>query len=392
MRGWPREPRDAGGRAGRPSPGRAGGVARCPRGGGVVSRRLLWVSLADQRPRRELYWLSLMPDTQVTALAAEQPPGEVTWLPATYRRPVRGFVEAGALAWVRGLDDLPPAYDWCASLELCSLVTGQVTRYARRRGLRQAVLTWENDPRQPLYQLPPYRAATRAALAEADLFLCLIDAAADHLRVLGVDESRIHVVHPGTDLDLFRPASEPVADPIVAYVSPIALNKGIDRVLSAFRLVRRRLPAARLRVLGRGPDELLVRAAAADPAGGVEYLGGGDAARVAEVLREAAVFVTAPRSTWKWNEQFGLAYLEAMASGLPVVTTVCGTNGEIVRPPNERVVDDPEALADALLRLLEDPACRRAIGAANRRYVEERHDLHTQSARMAAAFTAAESR
>jgi phosphatidylinositol alpha-1,6-mannosyltransferase len=353
-------------------------------------RRLLWVSLADQRPWRELHWLSLMPDTHVTALAAERPESDVTWERATYRRPIRRFVEAGALAWVRELDRLPPAYDWCASLELCSLVTGQVSRYARRHGLRQAVLTWENDPRQPLYRLPPYRAAQRAAVAEADLFLCLIDAAADHLRVLGVDESRIRVVHPGTDLELFQPAPSPVAEPIVAYVSPIALNKGIDRVVRAFALVRRRLPDARLLVLGRGPDELLVRAAAADTASGVSYLGSGDASRVAEVLRSAAVFLTAPRSTWKWTEQFGLAYLEAMACGLPVVTTICGTNAEIVRPPNERVVDDPEALADALLRLLDDPAARHAIGTSNRRYVEERHDQYTQSARMAAAFASLE--
>jgi glycosyltransferase involved in cell wall biosynthesis len=357
-----------------------------------MTRRLLWASLADQRPRRELHWLSLMPGTRVTALAAERPPGELDWLPATYRRPVRRFVEAGALAWVRELERLPPAYDWCASLELCSLVTGQVTRYARRRGLRQAVLTWENDPRQALYRLPPYRAATQAALAEADLFLCLVHAAADHLRVLGVDEARIRVVRPGTDLSLFRPAEDPVDEPVLAYVSPVALNKGVDRVLAAFALVRRRLPAARLRVLGRGPDELLVRAAAADPASGVEYLGGGDATRVAAVLREAAVFVTAPRSTWKWTEQFGLAYLEAMACGLPVVTTVCGTNAEIVVPPNERVIDDVEALAAALLRLLEDPACRRAVGTANRKYVEERHDQHVQAARMGAAFAEIEAR
>lgn len=357
-----------------------------------MTRRLLWVSLADQRPRRELYWLSLMPGTRVTALAAQRPVGDLDWRPASYRRPVHRFVEAGALAWVQGLEHLPPAYDWCASLELCSLVTGQVTRYARRRGLRQAVLTWENDPRQALYRLPPYRAATRAALAEADLFLCLVQAAADHLRVLGVDDARIRVVRPGADLELFRPAEQPVAEPVLAYVSPVAANKGVHRVLAAFALVRRRLPEARLRVLGRGPAEAVVQAAAADPASGVEYLGGGGADRVAEVLRSAAVFVTAPRSTWKWTEQFGLAYLEAMACGLPVVTTVCGTNGEIVVPPNERVVDDTEALAAALLRLLEDPACRRAIGAANRRYVCERHDLRVQAAALATAFAEIEAR
>ena len=70
-----------------------------------------------------------------------------------------------------------PAYDWVGSLELCSLVTGQAAAYARRHRLRQVVLTWENDPRQPLYAVPPYRAALRRSLHTADLFLCLVDAA-----------------------------------------------------------------------------------------------------------------------------------------------------------------------------------------------------------------------
>jgi glycosyltransferase involved in cell wall biosynthesis len=357
-----------------------------------VTRRLLWASLADQRPGRELSWLARMPGTKVAALAATEPDGDIAWLPATYRRPVRRFVEAGALAWVNELADAAPAYDWCASLELCSLVTGQVADYTRRHGLRQAVLTWENDPRQPLYRLPPYRGATRRALDGADLFVCLVRAAADHLRVLGVDEDRIRVVYPGADLRLFRPAAEPVAAPVLAFVSPLAPNKGIDRVLDAFALVRRRVPEARLRVLGDGPLAGLVRRAAAEPASGVDYLGRGDSLLVAGVLREAAVFVTAPRSTWKWSEQFGLAYLEAMACGLPVVTTVSGTNHEIVVPPNERVVDDPEALAAALVGLLEDPARRAEVGAGNRRHVERHHEVGAQCARLEAAFAEVEAR
>ncbi len=356
-----------------------------------MTRRLLWVSLADQRQRRELFWLSLMPGTKVAALAAERPHGDILWLPASYRRPVRRFVEAGELAWVRELDGLAPAYDWCASLELCSLVTGQVAGYAGRNGVRQAVLAWENDPLQPLYRLPPYRAAVRRALESADLFLCLVQSAADHLRVIGVGDERIRVVYPGTDLQLFAPAPRQVLDPVVAFVSPLIPNKGIDRVLQAFALVRRQVPEARLRVLGGGPLEPLVRRAAADPRSGVEHLGSGDPGRVAEVLRAAAVFATAPRSTWKWTEQFGLAYLEAMACGLPVVTTVCGSNGEIVVPPNERVVDHPEALAAALVGFLADPARRASVGAGNRRYVEERHELSAQCRRMGEAFAEIES-
>src|SRR5438046_7889569 len=110
----------------------------------------------------------------------------------------------------------------------------------------------------------------------------------------------------------------------------------------------------------------------------VTFLGPLDRAGVAAALRRARVFVTAPRPTPVWNEQFGLAYVEAMASGLAVVTTACGSNHEAVRPPNERVPDDPEALAEALLGFLADPARRARVGAHNRRVAVEQHELRRQ--------------
>jgi len=174
------------------------------------------------------------------------------------------------------------------------------------------------------------------------------------------------------------------------FVSPLAPNKGIERVLDSFRLVRRRLPEARLQVMGRGPLEGLVRREAARPGSGVTFLGSGDRGRVAEVLRASSVFVTAPRPTRVWNEQFGLAYIEAMASGLPIVTTICGSNHEAVRPPNQRVADDVEALAEALSGFLGDQALRAQVGKENRRVVLERHELRRQCARLGEAFRRAE--
>ncbi len=355
-----------------------------------MTRRMLWVSLPDQRPRRELYWMSRMPGTDVTALAAQQPEGDVTWVPSTYRRPVKRFVEAGALAWVRGLQDQQVEdFDWVASLELCSLVTGQASRWRGRGGtrgrVRQAVITWENLANQPLYKVPPYRQAVESC-RDADLLLCMVDAAREHLLANGFEDERIRVVKPGVDTSTFRPASAPVSEPRIVFASPLAENKGIDRLLEAMPLVRRRVPEARIAVAGRGPLAPRVAAAAADPGSGVDFLGSLDTAGVAAALRRAAVFATAPRPTWKWTEQLGLAYLEAMASGLPVVTTRCGTNDEAVTPVNSLVDDDVEALADAIVGWLEDPARRADVGALNRDHVVRSHDLAIQCARMGEAF------
>src|SRR6266511_1759362 len=213
----------------------------------------------------------LMPGTGLTAVGSLRPRERVRFIERPYRQPTHRFVEAGALAWLRGLDSVPVEPGWVASLELCSLVTGQVSALARRRRLRQAVMVWANDPRLPLYRLPLYRQAMRRA-RDADLFICFVEAAREHCVALGLPPERCRVVLPGVDAELYRPAAAPVAEPVALFASPLAGNKGIDRVLEAHRLVRRRLPDARLEVLGRGPLEGMVRREGERPAGGDDRL------------------------------------------------------------------------------------------------------------------------
>jgi glycosyltransferase involved in cell wall biosynthesis len=236
-----------------------------------------------------------------------------------------------------------------------------------------------------MYRLPPYRQATNRA-KQADLFICLVEAARQHCIDLGIPAERCRVVLPPVDTELFHPPARPTDEPVAIFCSPLAPNKGIDRVLDAFVLVRTRLPEARLVVVGRGPLERLVRERATDPTSGVKYLGALDREGVADALRRSAVFVSAPRPTLVWNEQFGLAYVEAMASGLPVITTACGTNYEAVRAPNLRVADDAGALAEALLHFLTDPSRRAVLGDRNRAEVVKRFELRQQVGRLRDAF------
>lgn len=357
-----------------------------------MTRNLLWVSLPDQRPRRELYYMSLMPDTHVTALARDEPYGDLTWVPTQYRRPIKRFIEAGAFAWAKGLDAFEPSdFDWVATLELCSLVTGQASKWRRRSRTKQAVITWENLGNQPIYKIPPYKQALESC-RDADLLLCTVDAAREHLLENRFSDDVIRVVKPGVDTAVFTPADVPATDPTIVFVSPLAPNKGIDRLLDALRIVQRTIPEATLVVAGKGELAPLVDAAAADPSRRVERVGNLDAPGVARLLRSAAVFCTAPRPTWKWEEQFGLAYVEAQSCGLPVVTTRCGSNHEALGPHHTFVEDDPEAIAAGLLSWLEDREARELARQENRQWVLENHDLLTQCGRMGEAFTEMERR
>lgn len=348
--------------------------------------RLVWLALPESRPGREADWLASMPGSAVTTVG-ERPTGDpVAFVPHRYRRLTRRFVEAGALAWFPGLDgvSVDGDTDWVASLELCALVTGQAGPLARRLGARQAILTWGNDARNPLYRIPPYRQAL-ARSRQADLIVCTIEAARDHCLTLGFDEGQLRVVLPPVDMERFHPPPEPVDEPIAAFLSPLAPNKGIDRVLDAWPLVSARVPGARLVVAGRGPLQHLVEErAAADTS--IDFLGSLPATQVAATLRRSAVFVTAPRPTRVWNEQFGLAYVEAMATGVPVVTTACGTNNEAVLAPSIRVLDEVGALADGLVHFLGDAAMRRRIAPELRRVAVERFERTQQLRALRAAF------
>ena len=85
-----------------------------------------------------------------------------------------------------------------------------------------------------------------------------------------------------------------------------------------------------------------------------------------------------------------MVIVEAMASGKPVVASAHGGPTEIVRdgetgllvPPN-----DPDALADALARLIADPALRRRMGAAGRRRAVKRYSFEAHLAAFIALYT-----
>lgn len=138
--------------------------------------------------------------------------------------------------------------------------------------------------------------------------------------------------------------------------------KGGPVLLRAFLRLRRRRPDLRLLVVGTTERLHLPK--------GVENLGYVPASRLPEIFARSTLFVLPTI-----REAFGLAFLDAMACGLPCVGTRVGAvpeiveegvTGHLVRP------GDDASLADAIERLLDDPDRARAMGAAGRQRVATR--------------------
>ena len=210
-----------------------------------------------------------------------------------------------------------------------------------------------------------------------------------HLEVNGVPSDRITVLAPGIDLERFRPArrdERPADRPLeILSVSRLVEEKGVEDLVIAAGLLRRRGIEVRVRLIGAGPltarlpaiAERMGVADAIDLAGTLSY------AELPAAYRAADVFVLAsgPRTTWR--EQFGFAIVEAMASGLPVVAGHSGSLAEVVGDEESLAVPhDPPLLADRLAALAADPELRRRQGERNRGWAVRRYDRRAVAAHL----------
>jgi len=134
-----------------------------------------------------------------------------------------------------------------------------------------------------------------------------------------------------------------------------------------------RVPA-RLVIVGEGPKgaELRAQARRLEVADRVHFAGSVDDATLLDHLAAAGIGLL-PSSTP--TEAFGLAMIEAMASGLPVISTELGTGTSYVNDDGVTGLivpaNDPDALASGIGRLLADPGLRGRMGAAGRIRVRE---------------------
>ncbi len=258
-----------------------------------------------------------------------------------------------------------------------------------RLDMPSAVVSHGNELVTPA-RLPLARTLLRRDLRGADLLYAVSEHTARHLRrLLGASGPPIRLLRNGVDLHTFRPDVEggPIRhrhgfgdDPVVVCVGRLVRRKGQDTLVAAWPRVRARVPNARLLIVGGGPlHDDLARAAAAQPAGAVTLAGRVPWDELAAHHAAADVFAHPNRTRLAGldAEGFGVIFLEAQAVGRPVIAGDSGGSPEALIPGETGLVvdgGDTDAVADAVVELLDDRERAAAMGRRGRAFVEQYHD------------------
>jgi phosphatidylinositol alpha-1,6-mannosyltransferase len=196
----------------------------------------------------------------------------------------------------------------------------------------------------------------------------------------GVAGSKVHVVHPGVDAERFHPGVDGEAvrarcacdgDVVFLSVGRLQRRKGHDTVLAALPQLRHAVPQVRYVIVGDGPERsaLEQQAREAGVADITHFAGAVPETDLPACYRAADVFVMPNRADGVDFEGFGMVFLEAAASALPVVggrsggvpeTMIDGRTGRLVDGAN------PAELAAALIELARSPELRMSFGRAGR--------------------------
>lgn len=196
---------------------------------------------------------------------------------------------------------------------------------------------------------------------------------------------RAHVVRCGIDLDAWRfaPRDRGAGPPTIVAIGRLSAEKGFTVLLDAMARLRDEQVAARLVLVGDGPERATIEAAIArlGIADRVTLAGELPPEAVRARLREADMFCLP-----SFSEGLPVSIMEAMAAGVPVVTTWIAGIPELAENGVTAMTVPParaDALADALRHLIEDPALAARLAVAARARVEANHDQLANGRQMA---------
>ncbi|MGD9381529.1 MAG: glycosyltransferase family 4 protein [Candidatus Thorarchaeota archaeon] len=186
---------------------------------------------------------------------------------------------------------------------------------------------------------------------------------------------RVRTVYSGVDLSVFRPLPDVDKQWDLAFMGRLEAMKSIDLFPEMLSLLKPKFPDLRMMMTGEGSlkDWLFKEFEKKGVSSMVDYQGVVETSEVPALINKSRVFLYPSR-----REPFGLSIVEAMACGVPVITTDVFGPREIVKHNYDGIAvspDDVRALADAVETLLSDEDLRKRIAQNGLKSVAERYDI-----------------
>jgi len=239
-----------------------------------------------------------------------------------------------------------------------------------------------------------HRAAMRAVLGHAGAVLIGSASFAEEVRGHhGTLLDRFTIVPGATDTDRFRPRDDASLGalrdpPTLLYHGRVDLRKGVLELLDAFSMLVRAGRDLRLILSGIGPDVRAVadRVATLGLGGRVELPGYTPYEEAPGVYRRGDLFVSPT-----YSEGFSNTILEAMASGLPIVSTRAVGVVDCLEDGRDALLVEPRdacGLASAIARLLDDPTLRRELAVRALHEVRSLYSWPTVARRIEGVYEA----
>jgi phosphatidyl-myo-inositol dimannoside synthase len=244
--------------------------------------------------------------------------------------------------------------------------------------------------------LPGARAALKRIARSCDVLTYLGEYFRQRLEPTIGSLTSLRRLAPGVDVDAYRPDVDgdevrkryDLRDrPVIVCVSRLVPRKGQDSLIRALPHVLKRVPDTALLIVSGGPHraalERLARENGVEQA--VSFTGGVAWEELPAHFAAGNVFAMPCRTRWGGLdvEGLGIVYLEASATGLPVIAGDSGGAPDaVLEGETGYVVGDLTALVDRLVELLTDEAAARRMGAAGRAWVEREWRWELQAQRL----------
>jgi glycosyltransferase involved in cell wall biosynthesis len=235
----------------------------------------------------------------------------------------------------------------------------------------------------------------------ADVLIAVTEHAKAALMVEGVPEEKIRVLPVGVDTERFKPApadrqvreklGASEGDFVVLFVGRVVKEKGVYELLQAAKLISLDpdLKHVKIAIAGNGPEKIAMQRyiKALGVQGCVSFIGGIPYSQMPQLYGASDAFVLPSVPAPFWQEQFGMVLVEAMASGLPVISTCCGSIPEVLGDAGAIVEpNDPLSLYDEVRKLALDCTYHDKLSRSGRKRAVGKFNIYVVSRKIESVY------